>query len=290
MCLCLSILIKIALCAANISVVEDDFSKYTYSRFFKSLKRRGHKLTIKSATDKTIKLTEYGESLYDNLLILSPSSKQIGELTYKDLLTFIDNGNNLFIAIDENYSNDFVGKIADRCGIALHSKKSKVIDHLNFDLLKKDNSLDNDIILLSNWPKHKAIIANKNEIPSAPVLFSGIGMSFKKNSHLTLSLLSGNQQTYSKDYSIQTPIDKSIIDSGNKLSLIAALQMRNNARITFLGSLKMLSDELCFVNLFNYIHLFIYIYVYNIYIDTLYHQLNHHRIIVNIRNQEMKNL
>jgi len=39
------------------------------------------------------------------------------------------------------------------------------------------------------------------------------------------------------------PIDKSIISSGNSLSLIAALQMRNNARITFIGSLKMLSDE-----------------------------------------------
>ena len=194
---CIWILIKIAVCELPLTlvVVEDDFSKYTYSRFFKSLKRRGHKLTIKSATDKGgIKLTEYGESLYNNLIILSPSSKQIGDLSYKDILTFIDNGNNLFIAINENYSNDFIGKIADRCGINIHSKTSKVIDHLNYDLLKKDESLNNDIILLSNWPKYNAIIGDKKDIPSAPILYKGIGMTLKKNSHLTLSLLSGNKE------------------------------------------------------------------------------------------------
>jgi len=194
----------------------------------------------KSSTDKSIKLTEYGESLYDNLLLLSPSSKQIGDLSYKDILTFIDNGNNLLIGIDETYS-DLTKKIADRCGIELDSKKSHIYDHLSYDLLRNDDALNNDIILLSNWPKYKALIASKEEIPSAPVLYKGIGMKLKKNAHLTLSLLSGNIHSYST--SSNGPLDKAIVSSGNALSLIAALQMRNNARITFIGSLQMLSDE-----------------------------------------------
>ena len=222
-------------------VVKDDFSKYSYSRFFKSLKRRGHKLTIKASTDKSIKLTEYGESLYSNLIILSPSSKTIGELTYKDMLTFIDNGNNLFIGVDASYS-DLFKKIADRTGIEL--SKNVVYDHMSYDMLRSGESLSNDIILLSNWPKYKAVIPSSSEVPSAPILYEGIGMKLKKNAHLSLSLLSGNIGTYSSNKQKSNgPIDKSIGSSGNQLSLIAALQMRNNARVTFVGSLKMLSDE-----------------------------------------------
>eukprot|EP00483_Globobulimina_turgida_P010581 UN10602 len=225
-------------------VVKDDFSKYTYSRFFKSLKRRGHKISIKSSTDKTIKLTEYGESLYNNLIILSPASKQIGDLSYKEILTFIDNGNNLFIGINDQYSSDLIKKLADRCGIEIHPKTSAVYDHTNYDMLRSGNALNNDVILLNNWPLSlTSIIKTPSDIPSAPLLYSGIGMKFKKTSHLTVSLLSGNIETYSTDNSNTGPIEKAIISSGNALSLIAALQMKNNARITLVGSLKMLSDE-----------------------------------------------
>lgn len=205
-------------------------------------------MSIKSATDKSIKLTEFGESLYNNLILLSPSSKEIGDLTFKDILTFIDNGNNLFVGVDNDYSADLTKKIAERCGIELHAKNSNVYDHVSYDVLRTDGSgtdsdtLRNNVVLLSNWPKYKAVIASDQELPSAPVLYSGIGMSFKANAHLTLSLLSGNVHTYSALNSDE-PLEKSIVNSGNSLSLIAALQMRNNARITFVGSLKMLSDE-----------------------------------------------
>eukprot|EP00485_Elphidium_margaritaceum_P007412 CAMPEP_0202689576 /NCGR_PEP_ID=MMETSP1385-20130828/4793_1 /ASSEMBLY_ACC=CAM_ASM_000861 /TAXON_ID=933848 /ORGANISM="Elphidium margaritaceum" /LENGTH=447 /DNA_ID=CAMNT_0049344719 /DNA_START=28 /DNA_END=1371 /DNA_ORIENTATION=- len=224
-------------------VVKDDFSKYTYSRFFKSLKRRGHKVTIKSVTDKSIKLQDYGESLYNNLILLSPSSKQIGDLSVKDVLNFIDDGNNILIGVDNGYSNDFLKKIADRCGIDIHSKNSNVFDHINYDVLHSDDALENDVILLSNWPQYKALISSAEEEPSAPVLYSGLGFSFKSNAHLTLSLLSGNTATYSAFRNTGDPIEKNIIASGNALSLIAALQTRKNARITFVGSTKMLSDE-----------------------------------------------
>lgn len=54
--------------------VKDEYSKYSYSRFFKSLKRRGHKLTVKTPETKLVKLQEYGEYLFDNLIILDSSS------------------------------------------------------------------------------------------------------------------------------------------------------------------------------------------------------------------------
>eukprot|EP01083_Nonionella_stella_P199215 730675_1 len=235
-----------AVAPSTLVVVKDDFSKYTYSRLFKSLKRRGHAISIKSSVDKSIKLTEYGESLYSNLIILSPSSKQIGDLSYKDILNFIDAGNNVLIGLDHTYSSEFIKKIADRCGIDLLSKNTKVYDHLSYDTLRKHSSLNalaHDTILLSNWPKYRALIPSDAQEPSAPILYNGIGMKLKKNSHLSLSLLSGNSGTYATDSDANGPIDKAILSSGSALSLIAALQMRNNARITFIGSLKMLSDE-----------------------------------------------
>lgn len=220
-------------------IVSDDFSKYTYSRFFKSLKRRGHKLQIKPCTDKSIQLLQYGESLYDNLIILSPSATKLGDLSYKDILLYMDHINtNVFIAVDQS-SSDFIRKIADRCGIKIHSKDSIIRDHMSYDAQRA--LLNHDVIITDHW---SSFVVKDEHKRLQPVLYSGIGMSFKARSHLTLSLLTGNAHTHSiSTENENAPPEKRIISSGEELSLVSALQMRNNGRVTFVGSLKMLSDE-----------------------------------------------
>ena len=222
-------------------VVDNDYSKYRFSRFFKSLKRRGHKLSIKAASDRSIKLTEYGESLYSNLILLSPSSEKIGDLKSKDVLSFIDHGNNVFIGSDDSFSSDFTKKIADRCGIELHPTSSKVVDHVNYDLLRSDHSLHNEVVAVS-LSSSSVLFADGSAVPSAPMLYSGIGLSVKKKAHLTHTLLSGHGATYSIN-SEGGPMEKAIVASGPSLSLVAALQTRSNGRVTVIGSLTALSDE-----------------------------------------------
>ena len=230
-------------------VVDDDYSKYRYSRFFKSLKRRGHRLSIKAASDRSIKLLEFGESLYSNLILLSPSSAQIGDLKAKDVLSFIDRGNNVFIGVDDSYSTDFTKKIVDRCGIELHSATSKVVDHVHFDVMRSDDSLYHSVVALSmdETTVSDSVFGglDASDIPSAPMLYSGIGLSVKKKAHLTQCLLSGHSATYSVDSAVGSgPMDKAITASGSSLALAAALQTRSNARVTVIGSLRALSDEL----------------------------------------------
>ena len=230
-------------------VVDDDYSKYRYSRFFKSLKRRGHRLSIKAASDRSIKLLEFGESLYSNLILLSPSSGQIGDLKAKDVLSFIDRGNNVFIGVDDSYSTDFTKKIVDRCGIELHAASSKVVDHVHFDVIRSDDALQHNVVAVS---MDEATVSDtvfggldSSDIPSAPMLYSGIGLTVKKKAHLTQCLLSGHSATYSVDSSVGSgPMEKAIVSSGSSLSLVAALQTRSNARVTVIGSLRALSDEL----------------------------------------------
>ena len=60
--------------------------------FFLSIDR-GYSLTFKSADDQNLVLSKYGEFLYQNLIIFSPTVEEFGGLLSVETITeFIDNG------------------------------------------------------------------------------------------------------------------------------------------------------------------------------------------------------
>jgi len=218
--------------------VKDEYSKYEYSLFFKSLKKRGHKLVVKSSNIKGIKLREYGEMNFDNLIVLDTQQSKLSDLSYKNLLEFIDNGGNVMIGLNQK-SSDIIKKFVDRCGIEIHSSNSMVLDHFNYDIKKGD--IFNDVIITDNICEYTGVIPKDNDI-KYPILYKGVGLSLKKHNHLGFSILSGNINTFSIKNDGGPP-EKNIISSGNELSLISALQTRVNSRITIIGSNIMLTNE-----------------------------------------------
>jgi len=98
-----------------------------------------------------------------------------------------------------------------------------------------------EVIVSNNWIKNKAIFDNNNE---SPILYRGIGISIKSNSQLSYTILHGNPSIYSTLIDDNSaPPEKNIINSGLTTSLIATLQLRNNSRVTLIGSLDFLSDK-----------------------------------------------
>lgn len=61
--------------AAKLLVIGDTLDvKVTHSHFLQSLSSRGHQVVVKSAGDKTLRLREWDEWLYDGIVLFAPSA------------------------------------------------------------------------------------------------------------------------------------------------------------------------------------------------------------------------
>jgi len=126
---------------------------------------------------------------------------------------------------------------AQECGIEFDEEKSAVIDHLNYDVA--DSGKHTLIVADSgNLMKAPMIVGDK---VNSPVLFRGVGMVSDPDNPLVLSLLKASSTAYS--YNPDDKIDEFPMAVGSSTLLVAALQARNNARVTLVGSLDFFSDE-----------------------------------------------
>uniref|UniRef100_A0AC11CHD1 Dolichyl-diphosphooligosaccharide--protein glycosyltransferase non-catalytic subunit n=1 Tax=Ovis aries TaxID=9940 RepID=A0AC11CHD1_SHEEP len=87
----------------------------THSLFFRSLKDRGFVLTFKTADDPSLSLIKYGEFLYDNLIIFSPSVEDFGgNINVETISAFIDGGGSVLVAASSDIGESGPGA----CGVS----------------------------------------------------------------------------------------------------------------------------------------------------------------------------
>ncbi|CAK1552640.1 unnamed protein product [Leptosia nina] len=211
--------------------------KETHSQFFKSLQERGYTLTYKLADDANLVLSKYGEYLYKNLIIFSPSVIEFGGQIDTDGITkFIDDGGNVLLA-GNSASSDLYREIASECGFEMDEESAAVIDHFNFDSLD-DGDHTRIVVSPRNLINAPTIVGSQN---TKPLLFEGTGLILDKDNSLVLPLLTADSTAYS--YNPKSQVKEYPHAVGRKTVLIAALQARNNARIVFSGSLFFFSDD-----------------------------------------------
>jgi len=203
-------------------IIHDITDKTTFSNFLRQLKNRGHKLEFKSASESSIKLESFGQFHYDNLLVLSPTSKKLGDLSSKHLMSFLDSGRNVFLAINENPSKMFKNTILSS-GLEV-MPKSFVADHFSNNELAKDSKNDTYIATRAVFG-HPVVAEVEN-----PVIFRGVGFNFKEKTQFGLHLLTGESTSYNSK------------SHGKTLGLVSAIQLRNNARFTVCGSTEFLTN------------------------------------------------
>ncbi|XP_027377361.1 dolichyl-diphosphooligosaccharide--protein glycosyltransferase 48 kDa subunit [Bos indicus x Bos taurus] len=208
----------------------------THSLFFRSLKDRGFVLTFKTADDPSLSLIKYGEFLYDNLIIFSPSVEDFGgNINVETISAFIDGGGSVLVAASSDIG-DPLRELGSECGIEFDEEKTAVIDHHNYDV--------------SDLGQHTLIVADTENLLKAPtivgksslnpILFRGVGMVADPDNPLVLDILTGSSTSYS--FFPDKPITQYPHAVGKNTLLIAGLQARNNARVIFSGSLDFFSD------------------------------------------------
>ncbi|KAL8578270.1 hypothetical protein ACOMHN_005661 [Nucella lapillus] len=230
--------LNVAFAAKRTLVLVDSWSiRESHSIFFKNLRDAGFDLTFKTADDGSLALVKYGEFLYDNLIIFSPSVEEFGgSIDVPAITSFIDGGGNVLVAASSGIG-DPLRELATECGVEFDEEKTAVIDHLNYDVTDQGK---HTLIVAdpSNLIEAQMIVGKKGK---SPFLFRGVGMVSDPENPLVLNILHASSTAYS--HSPSGKIEEFPHAVGTNTLLVAGLQARNNARVVFVGSLDFFSDE-----------------------------------------------
>jgi oligosaccharyltransferase complex subunit beta len=184
-------------------------------------------VTIKHVLDNP-KLGAYKDFFFDNLVLFNPTSADFGEhITVKDIVNFIDAGNNIIVAGTTDVSEP-IREVAESCGVEFATAGTAVVDHVKFD---GSDANGPHTLLTVQLDSDNALVRKI----TAPVLYRGISHTVAVGSKLIEPVLLGSEYSYNGD-SEGAPLDAS------KPLLISAYEARNNARIIFSGSLEFFSN------------------------------------------------
>lgn len=75
-----------------------------------------------------LSLKEYGENLYDNIILFSPSVESFSSIGFEDITDFVQEGGNVLVAANKRAS-DGVRDFMESFGLTIDKKETEVIDH-----------------------------------------------------------------------------------------------------------------------------------------------------------------
>ncbi|KAA8647098.1 hypothetical protein EYZ11_010287 [Aspergillus tanneri] len=225
-------------------ILEDAADKELYSTFWSDLEGRGYNLFFKSPKDKGFSLFEYGEKAYDHLLILPPRSKGFGpSLTPKNIVDFMSKEGNVLLALSgKSTTPSAISSLLLELDLHLSSDRSSVaIDHFNYDTIFAADK--HDVLLLQRPGQLR---------PDTKAFFDGEGVlalptasphTLGDSSSLIAPILRAPATTYSYNPKDDSPSVEDVVATGSQLALVSAMQARNSARFTLLGSVDSLQDK-----------------------------------------------
>jgi oligosaccharyltransferase complex subunit beta len=219
-------------------LLENLSMKESYSVFFSDLQTRGFQLVFKLADDPGLALSKYGEYLYENLIIFSPSVEEFGgTIDVASITDFIDNGKGNVLVAGSSEVGDVLRDLGREVGVELDERGTSVIDHLNYDI--QDSGKHNLLVVDPKNVIDAELITGKKS--TTPYVYRGLGMVADLDNPLVLEVMKGYTTSYS--YFAEDNIDEYPHAVGRSTLLIAGLQARNNARVIFSGSIDFFSNE-----------------------------------------------
>lgn len=166
-------------------------------------------------------------------------------LAPKNLLDFTNAGGNVLLALSsETATPSAISSLLLEFDISLPSDRtSHVVNHFNYDakssaddhnvlLLPKPRPLRPDVMDFFGWDG-KELLA----VPKA------VGQTLGTSSPLINPILKAPDTSYIYNPKEEAGDEQDISATGSQIALISAMQARNSARFTVLGSLEMLQDK-----------------------------------------------
>lgn len=164
-------------------------------------------------------------------------------LTPKTLLDFTNGGGNTLLALSANSpSPAAVSSLLLELDIHLSpDRTSVVVDHFNYDL---SSAAERHDVLLVGRPKPlRPDVKNYFGGDGILAIPRAVGQSLGNDSPLLAPILTAPETAYSYNPKEEGEGVEDSFASGGQLALITAMQARNSARFTVLGSLEMLEDK-----------------------------------------------
>ncbi|KAI9372564.1 Dolichyl-diphosphooligosaccharide--protein glycosyltransferase subunit WBP1 [Aspergillus egyptiacus] len=224
-------------------VLEDAAEKGSYSTLWGDLEARGYNLFFESPKNEKLSLFELGDRAYDHVLLLPPKSKGFGpSLSPKNLVDFMNSDGNILLTLSgKSTTPSAVSSLLLEFDLHLSVDRSSVaVDHFNYDTLSASEK--HDVLILQRPGSLRSDTKN---------FFGGEGvLAFPNASPHTLgdnSLLAPILRAPKTAYSYNPKEDSGSVEevfaTGSQLALVSAMQARNSARFTLLGSVESLQDQ-----------------------------------------------
>jgi len=228
--------------AASVLVLHDGSNlEVSHSRFLNGLRSKGFDLTLKSADDKDLQLIEYGLLKYDNLVLFSPNVDEFGgDVSPSKIGSYVDHGGNVLIGLDSRLT-DTMRVAVSEFGVTADMEDYAVIDHFNFSNDYDEGDHTTLSYKVSEYYSEAKPFSPSSRAADDALLFQGVGMSVSKSNQLVAPVMTASKTAYS--YLTNEKVNSMPMVLGQEMTLIAAQEARNNARVVISGSLKFFGND-----------------------------------------------
>ncbi|KAJ9612244.1 oligosaccharyl transferase glycoprotein complex, beta subunit [Cladophialophora chaetospira] len=248
LCLLLS-LFQVALAKSAVGdrllvVLEDESQQGLYSKFWADLESRNFKLTFQSPRDDSLSLFRHGAVAYEHVFLTPPKSKGYGPaLTPKILLDYVNAGGNVLLGLSsESGTPSAISSLLLEFDISLSpDKNSLVVDHFKYDTVSAAEK--HDVLLLNRPGPLRSDVVNFFGGDGLLALPKAVGQTLGNTSPLLSPILKAPATAYVYNPKEEGETVEELFATGSQLALVSAVQARNSARFTVLGSLEMLQDK-----------------------------------------------
>ncbi len=221
---------------------------------------RGFRITFESPKNEQLSLYNLGARSYDHVILTPPKSKgETGNCSIKDKLThlkgygpsltptilldFTNGGGNILLALSASSPTPAaISSLLLELDIHLPpDRTSVVVDHFNYDISSAAEK--HDVLLI---PRPKPLRPDvKNYFGGDGILAvpRAVGQSLGNGSPLLAPILTAPETAYSYNPKEEGEMIEDPFATGGQLALVTAMQARNSARFTVLGSLEMLENQ-----------------------------------------------
>ena len=185
----------------------------------------------------------HGDLAYDHLLLLPTRLKTLGPaLTPNILLDFAKHNGNILLALsaDTPTPTSLVSLLLELDIHLSADRNALVVDHFNHDTANADDK--HDVLLVTPPNALRADVKNYFSAEGVLAIPRAVGQVLGNASPLLAPILKAPATAYSYNPKEEAEAVEDPFATGQQLSLISAMQSRNSARFTVLGSVEMLQD------------------------------------------------
>jgi oligosaccharyltransferase complex subunit beta len=163
-------------------------------------------------------------------------------LTPKILLDFTNDGGNILVGLSASSTTPAaISSLLLELDIHISAdRNSVVVDHFSYDV--SSAARDHDVLLVPRPGPRRAGLKNFFGGEGILALPRAVGQSLGNESPLLAPVLTAPATSYSYNPKDEADSIQDSFATGGQLALITAMQARNSARFTVLGSLEMLED------------------------------------------------